>query len=185
MRKTPVEIESALAEYLADNPEVTAQQLPDDGIFPNSKLPLLLFRKALCAPEEHAAAIFEQLFTANDWRGSWRNGIYDYHHYHSTTHEVLGVFRGSAKVQLGGEKGMVYDVSPGDVIVIPAGVAHKNLGSSADFGIVGAYPEGRKWDMNYGKPGERPRADRTIAQVPLPAKDPLYGPAGPLFDHWK
>src|SRR5207248_2277900 len=137
------------------------------------------------SPEERLAAQFEQLFEANDWRGAWRNGIYDYHHYHSTTHEVLGVFRGSARVQLGGDEGVVYDIGPGDVIVIPAGVAHKSLGSSPDFGVVGAYPEGRSWDMNYGKPGERPRTDQTIAKVPLPSSDPLYGAAGPLLDQWE
>src|SRR5205085_4017584 len=110
MRRPTVDIKPKLTEYLADNPEVTAQRLPDDGTFPNSKLPLLLYRKALSSPEERLAAKFEQLFEANDWRGAWRNGIYDYHHYHSTTHEVLGVFRGSARVQLGGDEGVVYDI---------------------------------------------------------------------------
>lgn len=43
--------------------------------------------------------------------------------------------------------------------MIPAGVAHKNLGSTADFGVAGAYPEGQDWDINYGWPGGRPHAD--------------------------
>jgi uncharacterized protein YjlB len=105
-------------------------------------------------------------------------------HYHSTAHEVLGVYHGSARVQLGGERGVVQEVHPGDVLVIPAGVAHKKLGSTADFGVVGAYPEGQDWDMNYGRLGERPRADSNIARVPLPKADPVCGPDGPLTVHW-
>ena len=99
-------------------------------------------------------------------------------------HEVLGVYGGSAKVQFGGEDGIVHEIHQGDVILIPAGVAHRNLGSRDGFGVVGAYPEGQDWDMNYGRPGERPRADKNIARVPLPKMDPIYGLAGPLFEKW-
>jgi uncharacterized protein YjlB len=165
-------------------PEVLAHKLSDDGVFPNSKLPLLLFRKGVAITEDDPAAALEQLFATNGWRGSWRNGIYRYHHYHSTAHEVLGVYRGSAQVQLGGERGVVHQIHVGDVIVIPAGVAHKNLSSSGDFGVVGAYPDGQDWDMNYGKPGERPHADRNIERVALPKMDPVYGAEGPLRKLW-
>jgi uncharacterized protein YjlB len=114
--------------------------------------------------------------------------VYGFHHYHSTAHEVLGVYRGSTRVQLGGQEGIVVEVHPGDVVVIPAGVAHKNLGggqsAAQPFGVVGAYPLGQRPDMNDGRAGERPRADRAIARVPLPSADPVYGPQGPLFEHW-
>lgn len=66
----------------------------DDGLIPNnSNLPLVIYRQVFgrkssaCAPEE----TFTALFKANGWEGSWVNGIYPYHHYHSTAHEVLGV----------------------------------------------------------------------------------------------
>ena len=167
-----------------NEPDVLAQELKDDGIFPNSKLKLLVYRNVVELPEKDPASVFEKLFAANKWRGSWRNGIYRYHHYHGTAHEVLGVYRGSAKVQLGGENGLVVDIQAGDVIIIPAGVAHKNLSSSAGFGVVGAYPEGQDWDMNYGKPGERPNAGRNIERVALPKLDPIYGASGPLLEKW-
>src|SRR5581483_10867523 len=115
---------------------------------------------------------------------SWRDGIYTYHHYHSTAHEVLGVFNGSATVQFGGEHGLKQKVNAGDVIIIPAGVAHKNLGASSAFGVVGAYPRGQTWDMNYGRAEERPRADENIVHVALPKRDPVYGSGGPLTEHW-
>jgi uncharacterized protein YjlB len=162
-----------------------AHFLKDDGTFPNNdKLPLLVYPAALKLPEQDPAAAIEALFATNQWGGAWRNGVYGYHHYHSTAHEVLGVTRGSARLQLGGERGVTLSVSAGDVIILPAGVAHKNLGDSSDFRVVGAYPHGQRWDMNYGRPGERPQADQNIARVPLPHADPVYGATGPLMDRW-
>jgi uncharacterized protein YjlB len=169
--------------YTLRDPEVLTEHLRDDGRFPNNDtLPLVVYRAAVEA--ENLAAAFEELTRQNDWRGSWRNGVYSYHHYHSTAHEVLGVAAGTARLHLGGESGAIMNVEPGDVLVIPAGVAHKNLGSSDDFLVVGAYPAGQDWDMNYGRDGERPKADRNIAKVPLPAKDPIYGENGPLIRAW-
>jgi uncharacterized protein YjlB len=144
----------------------------------------LALQGALVLPEAGPATVFEALFGANQWGASWRNGVYGYHHYHSTAHEVLGVYGGAAQVQFGGERGLVLRVGPGDVVIIPAGVAHKNLGASQDFRVVGAYPRGQRWDMCYGKPGERPRADQNIARVPVPEADPVYGSDGPLIEHW-
>ena len=167
-------------------PQVMAHTLTDDGIFPNNALlPLLVYRQAVTLPTHDPAARFEALFEAHQWGNGWRNGIYRLHHYHSTAHEVLGVFRGHATVQFGGEQGIVVAVHSGDVVIIPAGVAHKNLGSSRDFGVVGAYPWGQRWDTCYGKPGERPRVDHNIAHVALPHADPVYGAQGPLVASWR
>jgi uncharacterized protein YjlB len=166
-------------------PQVLSYTLEDDGTFPNNgALPLLAFPAAVHPPDENPAAAFEELFHANGWGNSWRNGVYGFHHYHSTAHEVLGVYSGTARIQLGGEGGVVVSVARGDVVVIPAGVAHKNLGASGDFRVVGAYPPGQRPDMNYGRAGERPQADRTIAAVALPAADPVYGKNGPLVERW-
>ena len=173
-------------DQFLNRPDVSAHRLTDDGAIPNNpRLPLLIYHHALRLAEDDPAAAVERIIAANSWAGSWRNGIYPYHHYHSTAHEVLVVTRGSARVQLGGEKGTVQKIHAGDVILIPAGVAHKNLGSSNDFEIVGAYPEGQDWDMNYGKRTERPRTDQNIARVPLPKMDPTYGADGPLLDYWR
>ncbi len=180
----PTSLSESKADHLVNKPDVVAQELKDDGVFPNNCLPLLIYRNALVIAEPDRAACFEQLFAAHGWVGSWRNGIYPYHHYHSTAHEVLGIFSGSARVEFGGEDGVVHEVHPGDVIIIPAGVAHKNLSASDDLGVVGAYPEGQHWDMNYGKLGERRQADRNIAGTALPNADPVYGEGGPLIEHW-
>ena len=48
--------------------------LPDDGTYPNNaRLPLLIYRAAVRLPQGDPAAIFEDLFAANGWGGSWRN----------------------------------------------------------------------------------------------------------------
>jgi uncharacterized protein YjlB len=162
------------------------QPLEDTGAIPNNaKCPLLIYPRALVLPKKDPARVIEQLLRANHWGGTWRNGIYPYHHYHSTAHEVLICYKGSARVQLGGEPGIVQAISVGDIILIPAGTGHKNLGASDDFAIVGGYPQGQTWDMCYGKPDERPRADENISHVPLPKADPIYGTDGLLMEFWK
>ena len=157
----------------------------DDGTIPNNpRLPFLVYAGAL-APDGDLAATFEAVFAANGWDRSWRNGIFPYPHYHSTQHEVLGICRGDARVRFGGEHGVVITVTPGDVVVIPAGVGHHNLGASDDLLVVGAYPPGPRWDLCTGKPGERPDVLASIDAVPLPPADPLYGADGPLIRHWQ
>jgi uncharacterized protein YjlB len=162
--------------------EPQAHLFADDGVFPNSRLPVLIYRGVLATPE---AAAFERMFDANRWSPAWRNGLFSVHHYHSTAHEVLGIYGGQVTARLGGPRGATVTLAAGDVVVIPAGVAHKNDGASADFRVVGAYPDGSGPDMQYGKPGERPGTDRNIAAVPAPAAHPVHGSAGPLTRLWR
>ena len=154
----------------------------DDGKIPNSKLPLLIYRAAL--PDKQDATNVTKMFAANNWTNAWDNGIYSYHHYHSISHEVLGIYAGSASLLLGGESGERLRVTAGDVIIIPAGVGHKKLEASSDFAVVGAYPEGRDWDVLKGELGERPRADENIASLPIPKSDPLLGVKVGLTKIW-
>lgn len=163
---------------------VRTLRFDDDGRIPNSPLPLLLYAGAIASETDDLAGALEQRFADNGWGGGWRNGIFPFHHYHSTSHEVLGIARGSARVRFGGENGPIVEVTAGDVVVIPAGVGHKNEGSSPDLLVIGAYPEGRDYDLCRGEPGERPRVLESIAAVPLPTSDPLYGSGGPLLGQW-
>jgi uncharacterized protein YjlB len=156
----------------------------DDGRIPNSRLPLLAYRQALALEQRDLASAFERLFGRNDWRRSWRDGIYPFHHFHSTSHEVLGVASGTAWVRFGGENGASLALAAGDVVLIPAGVGHKNEGSSPDFLVVGAYPEGRDWDVRRGDPAEREEVMANLARVPLPGADPVHGQGGPLATIW-
>ena len=125
------------------------------------------------------------MFKENDWFNSWKQGIFTYHHYHSITHEVLGIIKGETLLQLGGENGITLFVERGDVLILPAGVAHMNLGEENDVVCVGAYPDGKDYDMKYGKASERPTADENIASTPLPRTDPVFGVKKGLIQLWK
>ncbi len=159
--------------------------LADDGTFPNSRHPALVYRQVLSGAAEARARGFERLFSGQRWPAAWRNGIFSHHHYHSTAHEVIGVYSGWVSARLGGEGGAVVELRAGDVVVIPAGVAHKNEGQSGDFRCVGAYPRGTQADMCVGRPGERPRVDENLAAVPVPELDPVLGGSGPLVELWR
>ena len=172
-----------MKKFLRPNPEVVRQILKDDGHFPNSNLFLLIYKQSFMG--DFSASSIELTFEENNWKNAWRAGIFDYHHYHSNTHEVLGMYKGSAQVQLGGPSGIIVDLSRGDVIIIPAGVAHKCISANHDFRCVGAYPDGIKYDIKRGIPGERPAADDSISKVLLPEKDPAYGSDGPLILNWE
>lgn len=165
--------------------EPTILYFEDGGSIPNSKFPVLIYRKVFLNSLANVAEELELLFAKNNWTSSWRNGIYPYHHYHSTAHEVLGIAIGSALLQLGGGQGIQTDVEAGDIIVLPAGTGHKNLGASFDFEVVGAYANGNTWDLLKGNPGERPKADENIASVKPPTHDPVYGLKGKLMELWK
>lgn len=165
--------------------EPAEQRFADDGVFPNSRVPLLIYPAAVPDGQVTPEA-FEELFARNGWPPQWRASVFTYHHYHSTAHEVLGVARGTATLQLGGPEGREFHVGPGDVIIIPAGVAHRRLTSSADFLVVGGYPAGHgDWDIVRGNAGDRPKADANIAKVPVPPSDPVIGPDGPLTRLWR
>jgi uncharacterized protein YjlB len=161
--------------------EPLAFKFEDDGTIPNSRLPLLVYRDAVPAD----AAGIERLFAANHWPPAWRNGVHAFHHFHSTAHEVLGVARGEVSVLFGGPGGKVLTVRAGDVVIVPAGVAHCNQGQSDDLLIVGAYPDNSESpDLRRGKAGEHDAASRTVAAVPLPAADPVTGAGGALAGLW-
>jgi uncharacterized protein YjlB len=167
-------------------PDVRAFHLKAEALIPNNSFPLLVYARAFVIEGGgDPAAVIERTFRRHGWSGTWRNGIYAYHHYHSTAHEVLGVFRGAATVQFGGDSGRRHQLKGGDVVIIPAGVAHKSLESSDDFGVVGAYPSGQEPDLWYAQPGERPKTDNNIARVPLPNQDPVFGARSPLLDYWR
>jgi uncharacterized protein YjlB len=154
----------------------------DDGEIPNNpKLPVLIYAKANELHGDPAVAM-EHLFGKNGWPPQWRNGIYDYHHYHSNAHEVLGIAKGHVKVRLGGENGRDFDLEAGDVVLLPAGTGHKRLAASDDLLVIGAYPPGQEdYDVLRGKSSERPKALKTIVRVPMPESDPVHGAEGPLL----
>lgn len=124
----------------------------------------LLHRRALADP---SAAGFERLFLGNGWSNSWRDGVHDWHHYHTTTHEALGCYAGAAVIRFGGPQGEDHRLAAGDAVVIPAGLAHCRIEATDDFAVVGAYPDGAEPDIRRG--------DGEALDLPLPGADPVLG----------
>ena len=157
----------------------------DDGLVPNNAMPLLVYKRALELDSRAPEASIEKLFSANGWGAMWRNGVYDYVHYHATVHEVLGVARGNAVVRFGGDRGTELAIAAGDVAILPAGTGHQCLSASPDFSVVGAYPPGPPVEITRPTPENYARALKTIPHVKVPATDPVRGKDGPLLRVWK
>jgi uncharacterized protein YjlB len=174
-------------ERINTNPHILHFVLKRNKSFPNSHYPVLIYRKAIALPfqKNKAAGIIQKIFAGNSWGNSWRNGIYDFHHYHSITHECMGISMGSATIILGGTHGKKIKLSHGDIIIIPAGVAHKCLNSSPDFQCVGAYPQSKDYDINTGTVNEYEKAIKNMKELAFPQKDPVFGKEGFLKAYWK
>ncbi|HEY8963535.1 MAG TPA: cupin domain-containing protein [Alphaproteobacteria bacterium] len=164
-------------------PQTIIFQVGDD-VPNNPRLSVLIYRAALDSNASDLPDRMEHLFQLNDWRGNWRNGIFNYHHFHPNAHEVLGIAAGNVDVKLGGEKGEVITLKAGDIVVLPAGTGHKRVSDKQGLVVIGGYPKGQE-DYDICKSLEEcPGAQKRISEVPLPKKDPVYGENGPLISLW-
>jgi len=152
----------------------------NDWVPNNPSSPILVYRDLASGDREDLARHVETRFAHHGWPPQWRDTIYDYHHYHSTAHEALGIAAGTTTLTLGGPGGRVVAVAAGDVLVLPVGTGHCRTAASADFLVVGAYPEGQDWDICREAPS--PEARERIATFPAPACDPVTGAS--LTDRW-
>ncbi len=165
---------------MAGSAEPEVMKLSRNGWMPNNELlPVLLYRGAVTA----SATALEARFRDNGWPPRWRNGVYPFHHYHSTAHEVLGFARGHAEILLGGENGRHVTVRAGDVALLPAGTGHCLVEASSDFLVVGAYPPDQDWDLCRAAPDAA--AVARMRTLPFPDRDPVSGVAGPATRLWK
>ena len=169
------------------NPHITEIHCPQNGFFPNNEFPVLLYHEALTLPrsKEKATQYIVKLLADHGWKNAWVNGIYDFHHFHSNTHECLVMLSGNARVILGGPNGKPADLQKGDLLVIPAGVGHRAVSCSSDFSCVGAYPVSKDYDICRGAEEEFDKAKKRIEAVGLPRQDPLLGKEGLLHSLWR
>ena len=99
--------------------------------------------------------------------------MFDFHHFHSTSHEVLAVIAGKATIELGGPQGEAFEVAAGDVVVLPAGTGHRRARADGGFRVVGAYPRGQE-DYDLLREADDAARERIAALGP-PPQDPVGG----------
>jgi uncharacterized protein YjlB len=176
-----------MMDRINTNPHILDFSIKRRKNFPNSQLPVLIYKEAVRLPKQKnkASDIIQAVFLKNGWRNTWRNGIYDFHHYHSTTHECMAISKGNAWIILGGPQGKKVKLTQGDVIILPAGMGHKCLSADKDFLCVGAYPQGKDYDINHGTAAELLKNLSRIKNLSIPAKDPVFGKHGFLKTYWK
>lgn len=165
--------------------EPTAMTLhfgPDPAAPNNPTLPVVILAGA--ADATASAADVQERVRRNGWGGAWLYGVFPYHHYHAEAHEALICVAGEAELLLGGESGERVTVRHGDMLVLPAGTGHKCLFSSPDFLVCGCYPKGQESPDIKCEGDGRGGVETTIAAVPLPMTDPLFGAEGPLVRVW-
>ena len=148
----------------------------------NRKLAVVIYRAAIPRAGDNLAAEFEALFEHNQWPPQWRNSILEFHHFHSTAHEVLGIASGSAEVIIGGPGGRVVNVRAGDALLLPAGTGHCLLAFSGGLSVVGAYPPGQQWDLR--RDALSPEELTAMEALPFPPSDPVLGERGPVIEQW-
>lgn len=165
-------------------PLLDAFILPFSDWVPNNpKLPVLHYHGVLDASDiERRVDVMEATFTRNGWPPQWRNGVYRYHHYHTSAHEVLGIAAGSIRLMLGGPGGREVRAHTGDVVVLPAGTGHCCIEASSDCVVIGAYPL-RQWANTCLKAPNATMAHE-ILYLPFPPSDPVAGPGGALTRLW-
>lgn len=164
---------------------VTYRQIPSWDRIPNTSIqsrPLIIYHGAFDATP---ADLTRHLQAVGEVEPQWTYTMYSQTHFHSTTHEVLGVVAGCARLCFGGEDNperFEPDVQRGDLIIVPAGVGHRLLQDKGQvpFEMVGSYPLGKQWDMCYGRPGEEAKVQQ-ISQIPWFDRDPFYGDDGPAL----
>lgn len=158
---------------------------PDGEKIPNHPSFAVLVYRDVPGVSEGAEAC-RRLFADKGWGGSWVDGVFDFHHFHSTSHEALGVVAGEATLELGGPQGSSFEVSAGDVLVLPAGTGHRRASARAGFTVVGAYPAGQEdYDLLRGDdPDQVAEARKRIAALGAPESDPVGG-EGVAGWHWR
>ena len=161
-------------------PPETLRFAPGDDVPNHPRWPALLYRAAF---EGGADAAVDRL-AQSGWGGAWVNGVFPYTHYHPNAHEALAVVAGTATLRLGGAAGRDVDVRAGDVAVLPAETGHQRLRASADFQVVGAYPEGQHAFETRRPDRDGPIPPGVVGAVARPEWNPVRGRGGPLTSLW-
>jgi uncharacterized protein YjlB len=155
---------------------------PNAWVPNNQCLPVIVYRQAFDPDTADLTGHIDRCFARHAWPVQWHDGVFDYHHFHSTAHEVLGVLAGAAELIVGGPGGRALRIETADVMLLPAGTGHCLMTRENAFQVAGGYPQGQQWDIRR----DALTADelRAMEALPFPPCDPVYGKRGPLIEHW-
>ncbi|MEY8292989.1 cupin domain-containing protein [Carnobacteriaceae bacterium 52-44] len=162
--------------------------LSENEPYPNNTLPVLYFENVLASAlgDDYTGDDVLQLFTNNGYTGGWKGGIKDRHHFHSTAHEALACTEGELRVQFGGQNGEILTIRKGDVMLLPAGTAHKKLDATEKHEIIGAYPlNDSDYDFQYGDASDYEAIKESIQNVNIPDTDPVTGAPSNIQQYWE
>jgi hypothetical protein len=144
----------------------------DDGIVPNNpRFPLLVYRGAVVLGTRSfdPATVIDTLFETNAWGRSWRDTVYDFVHYHSQVHEVMGVACGTARLAYLSHLNKKWDneVHPLALRVRTFGRSHVRCSLSILFGrgwrLTEVAPQMQPFDRKITSPMRR--RSRNIIQT--------------------
>ncbi len=179
----PNERSGARAAVQPQAARVDAFLLAPHAWVPNNRsLPVIVYSCAFDPGARNLGDHIDHYFAQHDWPVQWHDGVFDYHHFHSTAHEVLGVIAGAAELIVGGPGGRPLRIAAGDVLLLPAGTGHCLVSREDAFQVAGGYPKGQQWDIR--RDALTPDELRAMDALPFPACDPVYGKNGPLIEQW-
>ena len=161
--------------------------LKESKPYPNNKLPALYYENVLesILGESYSGQDVMRLLQQNGYTNTWSNGILNQHHFHSIAHEALACTLGELRVQLGGEDEIILTVRKGDVLLLPAGTAHKKLEATEEHEIIGGYPLNQPdYDFQYGDASDYEAIKEKVAQVELPHTDPITDFPALIKQYW-
>jgi len=170
--------------------KVSQHHIPAWHSIPNTSIqnkPLLIYHSAF-KKGISASQISSHLKSTGVVVPQWQYTVYKQSHFHSTAHEILSVVSGRARLCFGGEEnpGRVEPVvEAGDLVIVPAGVAHclledQSNSHGAGFTVIGSYPKGKNWDMCHGTGDEsEDEIRKSISRLSWFDQDPVYGRDGP------
>lgn len=125
--------------------QVLKHQIPAHGLIPNTSIqgkPLMIYKSAFPS-STNGSQIESHLSSVGVVTPQWRFPMYGFDHFHSTSHEVLGIAAGKAKLCFGHQdnpKRVEEVLQKGDVIIMPAGVSHRMIEDlDGGFSMVGRY----------------------------------------------
>lgn len=155
----------------------------DDGTIPNNKLPVIIYYNITDAADK--SVWFEETFIKHNWLNNWRDIILPYDHFHSNTHEILGISKGPVTLNIGGANGNQLLLNAGDALLLPAGVGHYFVSAPGEYEVVGGYPEGKEWNLLQQLGDHKEHIYKEIDGLEIPLLDPINGINGPMLSLWK